>query len=144
MSKPQKKETPKVEKMIHVSGKRKRAVARATIRAGKGVIRINSVPLDVMQPRYAKMIVQEAVELAGDAAKGVDITIQATGGGVMGQAQAIALTIAKGLVQWTDSDELRKLYDFYDKNLLVADSRQREPNKPGPSSARTSAQKSKR
>lgn len=134
----------KKERVVHVSGKRKKAIARATIRNGKGTIRLNSQPLDIVQPRHVRLIVLEAVELAGDAAKEIDISVSTNGGGIMGQAEAAALSIAKGIVEWTGSEELKKTYDFYSHNLLVADSRQREPNKPGRSSARASAQKSKR
>ena len=35
-----------VVKIINTSGKRKTAIARATLKAGKGMIRINSVPLN--------------------------------------------------------------------------------------------------
>jgi len=142
MSKAKTKE--KVQRIVHVSGKRKKAVARATIKKGNGTVRINSRPLDTVQPRHAQLIIREAVELAGDAIKDVSISISTTGGGVMGQAEATALSIAKGMIEWTGSEELKKTYEFYSHNLVVADSRQREPNKPGRSGARASAQKSKR
>lgn len=134
----------KVQRVVHVSGKRKKAVARATIKKGTGIIKVNSKPVDLVEPRYAKLIIQESIKLAGDAVKAVNISINTNGGGVMGQAEATALAIAKGLIEWTGSDELKKTYEFYRHNLVVADSRQRETRKPGRSAARTSAQKSKR
>ena len=39
------------KKVINTSGKRKRAIARATLRQGKGKIRINKVPLDFYEPK---------------------------------------------------------------------------------------------
>ena len=39
-------------KIINTSGKRKTAIARATIKAGKGVIRVNSVPLEKYGTNY--------------------------------------------------------------------------------------------
>jgi len=34
-------------KIVNTSGKRKTAIARATLRPGNGIVRINSVPLDI-------------------------------------------------------------------------------------------------
>ena len=42
-------------KIIHVSGKRKRAIARATLKPGDGRIRINKIPLEVFQPETARL-----------------------------------------------------------------------------------------
>ncbi len=134
----------KKEKVIHVSGKRKKAIARATLKKGDGTVRINSKLLEIMEPRYHRLIVEEALQLAGDAAKKVNISIKVEGGGKMGQAEAVALSIAKGLVEWTGSEKLKEKYEAYSRHMVVADSRQKEPNKPGRSSARSSAQKSKR
>ena len=76
------------EKSVITSGKRKKAVARALITAGTGKIRINSVPLELVQPDYAKLRVKEALMLAGDSAKTIDIDVSVNGGGVWGQADA--------------------------------------------------------
>jgi len=43
---------------------------------------------------------------------------------------------------YTKSDDLKKAFSEYDKNLLVADIRRKEPNKPGDSKARKKRQKS--
>lgn len=134
----------KKKKIVHVSGKRRKAIARATLKEGKGDIRINSKHLDTFSPRHLKLMIEEALELAGDAKKGIDISINVKGGGVVGQAEAIALCIAKGLTEWTGSEALKEKYESYDRHLIVPDSRQKETNKPGRSSARSSAQKSKR
>ena len=40
----------KGKKVVHTSGKRKTAVARATVKAGKGRVRVNSEPIEILQP----------------------------------------------------------------------------------------------
>ncbi len=133
-------------KSIVTVGKRKKAVARATIREGKGVIRINSVQLELVEPRYKRMRIKEALMLAGGAVKDVDIDINVSGGGIWGQADASRTAIANALVEWTKSDSLRQLYHDYDRSLLISDARRTEPHKPSRSSAgpRRSKQQSKR
>ena len=39
----------KGKKVVHTSGKRKTAVARATVKAGKGRVRVNSEPIEILQ-----------------------------------------------------------------------------------------------
>ena len=62
-------------KTIHVSGKRKRAVARATLRSGSGKVRINKVALSQFQPEALRLKLSEPLVLAGDIISGVDIDI---------------------------------------------------------------------
>ena len=45
------KKTPKV---VNTSGKRKTAIARATIKAGKGRVRVNGQPIHIMEPELAR------------------------------------------------------------------------------------------
>jgi small subunit ribosomal protein S9 len=119
------------EKLIVVSGKRKQTVARATICKGEGTIMINKVPLDIYTPAIAKMRIQEAVLLAEDFAKKVNIRVNVRGGGWSSQAEAVRLSIAKAFVEYTKSVELKKRYLEYDRQLLVADTRYKETRKPG-------------
>jgi small subunit ribosomal protein S9 len=138
---PKKKKLPS---MVHVSGTRKKAIARATIKKGTGVIRINSRELSNYGTELIRMKINEPLVLAGDLSKNYDFNIKVMGGGCMGQAEAARLTIAKGLVKITGNEDLRKKFITYDRNLLVADSRQTEPHKPCRSSARRGKQTSKR
>ncbi len=132
-------------KNIHASGKRKRAVARATLKQGNGLIRVNSVPIEFMQPKISRLKVQEPLILAGDVAKKVDIDVQVMGGGITSQAEASKLAIAKSLVDFTKSDKLKEIFLNYDRNLLVADVRRKEPAKPNRhGQARAHVQKSYR
>ncbi len=136
----------KKAKSIMTVGKRKKAIARAVIREGKGVIRINSVPLELIEPRYKQMRIKEAVILAGDLAKNVDISVNVSGGGTWGQADAARTAIANAIVEWTKNDSLKQMYVDYDRSLLISDARRTEPHKPSRSSAgpRRSKQQSKR
>ncbi|HIH00853.1 TPA: 30S ribosomal protein S9 [Thermoplasmata archaeon] len=131
-------------KVVVVSGKRKSAVARATVRKGRGLVRVNSVPLEVHEPHLARVKIMEPLTLAGDKASKVDIDINVQGGGFMGQASASRTAIAKGLVEFLGDEELEELYSRYDRSLLVSDPRRKLPKKPLGRGARKKRQKSYR
>ena len=136
----------KKERVLQAVGKRKRAIARATIRKGSGKIRINSTLLDLIEPRYKRMRIKEALILAGDLANMVDIDVNVSGGGSWGQADAARTAIANALVDFSKDDNLKGVYLDYDRSLLISDARRTEPHKPSRSSAgpRRSKQQSKR
>lgn len=130
-------------KTIHVSGKRKSAIAKATLNSGAGVIRINSVLLELYEPEIYRSRIQEPLILAGDTAKKVNIEVTSIGGGINGQADAIRLAIAKALAQFDKS--LQKTFLDYDRTLTVADIRRKETHKPNRhGKARSKIQKSYR
>jgi small subunit ribosomal protein S9 len=131
-------------KVIQAIGKRKKSVARATIKSGKGVIRVNSLNLEAYEPELARQIIKEPVILAGDRISGVDISVNVQGGGFMSQAQAVRSSIANALVAFFNDKSLREKYLAYDRHLLVADVRQKEMRTPYRSRARARRQKSKR
>jgi len=120
---------PKAPKIIQTVGKRKEATARATIREGRGVVRINRRPLEKIEPELARLKLLEPIKLAEDSAKNVDIDVIVKGGGYVAQAAAARQAIARGLVQWNRSSDLRNLFIAYDRSLLVYDPRQTEPHK---------------
>lgn len=131
--------------MVHASGKRKSAIARATLRKGVGRIRINSQILETFEPKLARLKLREPLLLAGDVANRVDIDIIAKGGGVMSQAEAARLAVARALVEYTKSDKLGKEFLDYDRHLLIADVRRKETRKPNRhGKARAKRQKSYR
>jgi len=133
------------EKIAHASGKRKSAIARATIRSGTGIIRINSRSLDLYEPEIAQLRVREPIAMAGPVITKVNININVKGGGWSSQTEAIRLAVARALVQYTGSEELKKTYMDYDRHLLVADTRRKETRKPMTHSrARAKRQKSYR
>ena len=129
-------------KVVHVSGKRKRAIARATVREGKGIVRVNTKLLSVFNPPLARMRIQEPLILAGDLANKVDIDVVVRGGGVISGADAVRLSIARGLVEFAGRGPLRQRFLDYDRNILVQDVRRNEPHKPGDSKPRPRSQKS--
>ncbi|NHI91709.1 MAG: 30S ribosomal protein S9 [Candidatus Lokiarchaeota archaeon] len=127
------------------SGKRKTAIARATIKEGKGRIKINKVPLEIYEPQIARLNIMEPLLLAGDKySNTVDINVNVKGGGFMSRSEAVRIAIARGLVKWTKSVELKKKFVKYDRILLAGDSRRSEAKKFGGGSARARKQKSYR
>ncbi len=131
-------------KVLQVSGKRKRAVARARLKDGKGVIRLNTLALDGVSPELVKLMIMEPVMLAGDLAKNVDIDVRVHGGGWHSQAEAARLVVARALVLHSGSKALKQKYLDYDRHLLVADTRRAEHSKPNDSKPRAKRQKSYR
>ncbi|MFO7710597.1 MAG: 30S ribosomal protein S9 [Candidatus Woesearchaeota archaeon] len=129
--------------MITTSGKRKRAIARASLKKGKGSVSINGIPLENYTPKYAQMKIMEPIILIGEKAKKIDVSIRTNGGGVMSQADASRLALSRALVEFDESNE-ETLLD-YDRKLLVADVRRRESRKPNTrGNARAKRQKSYR
>jgi len=127
------------------SGKRKKAIARAVIRPGRGSIRINGKSLETVEPLMAREKLREPLLIAGEVAAKTDISVTVTGGGFMSQAEAARLAIAKAIVSFTKDKRLEKDFLDYDRHLLVADVRQREPRKPNAHGhARAKVQKSYR
>jgi small subunit ribosomal protein S9 len=131
-------------KIINTSGKRKTAIARATLREGKGRVRINSVPLEVYGNEIIRMKISEALALAPGSIDNVDVDIDVSGGGVMGQAEAIRTALGRGILSWTNDPKIKEVYLSYDRTLLVNDSRQKEAKKPHGRGARARVQKSYR
>ncbi len=130
-------------KIIHTSGKRKRSIARATLKGGQGLIKINNKPLDIIEPRLARLKIQEPLLLAGDVSKKVNIIVNVRGGGFMSQADASRVAICRALAEHTPG--LKKTFLDYDRNLLVADTRRKEMTKPNrQGQARSTKQKSYR
>lgn len=130
--------------IANTSGKRKTAVARASVKEGSGKVRINSKPLDIYTPELAKMKIMEPLMLAPDRAAKVDIDVAVEGGGVIGQAEAARTAIAKGLVEYFHDEELERTYKSIDRTLMVSDPRRKLPKKPLGRGARKKRQKSYR
>lgn len=128
---------------ITIAGKRKTAIAKATIRSGSGKITINKIPWENLQTLH-RLMIKEPVDIASGVIGNFDfdISINVKGGGQESRIEASRLAIAKSLVAATKSEQLKKAFLDYDKNLLVIDVRRKEPNKPGDSKARSKRQKS--
>jgi small subunit ribosomal protein S9 len=130
-------------KTIHMSGKRKTAIARATLNEGSGKVRINNRLIDVYEPRIARMKLREPVLLAGEIMNKVNIDVRVMGGGPTSQAEAARLAIARVLAK--HNKKLEEVFLKYDRHLLVADVRRKETHKPNRhGKARAKRQKSYR
>jgi small subunit ribosomal protein S9 len=133
-----------IMKVIQTAGKRKTAIARATIREGKGRVRINGKPVEIIEPEIARFTIMEPLVLAGEEIVGkVDIDVKVEGGGFMGQAEAARVAIARALVEWTGDMNLKEKFMKYDRTMLVGDSRRTEPHKPNRSTKGPRAKRQK-
>ncbi|HLC39926.1 MAG TPA: 30S ribosomal protein S9 [archaeon] len=144
-----KKEQKKEEKqkMIVTTGKRKNAIARANIKPGSGLVRINAVPVEIWGNEFLRMRVMEPLLLAADVSSRVNIDVNVRSGGSVGQSEAARMAIARALVDFTKDQKLREKFVAYDRNMLVFDPRRNEPHHAGGASKRGSRrhkQRSKR
>jgi len=132
------------KKVMIISGKRKTAVAKAVLRSGAGKITFNNYPLNLVNPETARMKLMEPLIVAGEKAKNIDINIKAQGGGVISQAEAARVAIARGLIKWTKSAQLKRALRNQDRAMLAGDPRRAESKKFGGPGARRRKQKSYR
>jgi len=129
---------PKLE--YSAIGRRKRAIARLRMRAGKGQIRINQRdPNDYFNRETLKQDIQRPLAVC-DHVKDLDIDINVQGGGLSGQAGAIRLAMARALEEY-DPKLRGKLKTA---GLLTRDDRVKERKKYGLAGARRGYQFSKR
>jgi len=146
-------------KIVVATGKRKSAIARAVIRPGKGRVWINGIPIEIWPVELARAKMMEPLLLAGKKIRSlVDIEVNVKGGGYMGQADAVRMAIARGLVEFFKcegadeecirsnklSQALREIFEEYDRTMLAGDPRRPEPEKYMRYSARRRWQKSYR
>jgi len=132
-------------KFILSAAKRKTAVARVLIKDGKGRIYVNEMPLELHPIELFRNKIMEPILLLGNEYRGkVDIVVKVSGGGIISQADAARTAIARGLVKFFESDQLKRIFLEYDRVLLSGDPRQTEPEKYMRYSARRRWQKSYR
>jgi small subunit ribosomal protein S9 len=135
--------------VIHESGKRKTAYARATLREGRGEIRINSVLLENYEDELTQLRIREPIMIGEgfvDPSK-IDISINVKGGGKSGQINAIRTAISRALISYAakkkKGEDLRAKLVEYDRSLITGDSRRTEPHKPSKSSSGPRAKRQK-
>jgi len=122
------------------TGRRKSAVARVYLMAGKGNITINKRGIDdYFGLETLKLIVRQPLELTGTLSK-FDIKVSVFGGGYTGQAGAIRHGISRALLV-ADSDFRQPLKRA---GFLTRDPRMKERKKYGLKGARRAPQFSKR
>jgi len=116
--------------VIITSARRKMARARCYLTPGKGRVFVNDVPLEVIPIEVVRMKIMEPLLLAGEKiASSIDAKIYVDGGGIMGQADAARMALARALVKYTGSKELIEIYKAYDRTILAGDPRQTETEK---------------
>jgi len=130
---------------IITSGKRKRAVARAIVTEGEGKVTLNKKDYKSL-PMFDRLRLEEPLRIAESVLGKLNfnIALSVRGGGEKGQIDAARVALSRGIVDFTKSKEVSKVFLAYDRNMLVADVRRKEPNKPGDSKARSKRQSSKR
>ncbi len=132
--------------------RKKTATACAYAKQGRGLIKVNGQPIENIEPAGLRLKVYEPVLILGqDKFAALDIRIRVKGGGMTSQMYAIRSAIAKSIVAYyakyvdeSAKNELKAALLAYDRNLLVADPRRREPKKYGGRGARARFQKSYR
>lgn len=136
----------KAESFVYATGKRKTAVARASVKPGTGKLTINGRPLETWGTRIFRLWIKEPLMLADEAASKADINVIVRGGGIPSQAEATRIAIARGLVDLNKDAALKDKFLAYDRGLLVYDFRRTEVHKPSRSrkGARRHKQRSKR
>lgn len=130
---------------IIVSGKRKRAVAKAILIEGSGKITINKKDYNNLQV-FDKLKIEEPLRIAENVLgkRNFDVSINVKGGGEKSQIEAARLALARAISKFSSNKELERAFLDYDRNLLIADIRRKEAYKPGDSKARRKRQSSKR
>lgn len=127
-----------------IKATKKEAIAKATVRPGTGVVRINSRLLKLVQPESVRTFIEEPIMIAGPIADQFNVAVSVQGGGQMSQAVAARACLAKAYVEYGSDKALRKKMIEYDRMLLVDDPRRTEPKKPLGPKARRKKQHSKR
>lgn len=130
-----------MEKTVNALGRRKSAVARVYVAAGKGEIKINGRELKDYFPQDSlQYIVNQPFEVTGTAGQ-FDVKANLDGGGVKGQAEALRLGISRALCE-VDKEAYRPALKA--AGFLTRDPREVERKKPGQPGARRRFQFSKR
>ena len=138
---------------------RKSASAHVYITKGVGKVRINNIPVEMLEPEAAREVVLMPLEIIGEEFRDkINISVRVKGGGFMGQAYAIATAISRSLIGLTKSkkepkdhpfnkskrEDFKKRIGDFDQYLISGDARRKEPKKFGGPGARRRKQKSYR
>lgn len=128
------------EILASARGRRKSATANVKLFPGSGEITINGRPiLDYLKRETLVMIVEQPLTVTETVGQ-YNIVASAKGGGLSGQAGAVRLGIARGLLAL--NEDLKT--PLREAGLLTRDAREVERKKPGRPGARKRFQFSKR
>ena len=89
---------------------RKTSSAHVYITKGRGKIRINNVPVEMINPETAREVILAPLEVVGEEFRDkIDISVRVRGGGFMGQAYSSATGISRALIGWTKAKKNLKI-----------------------------------
>ena len=131
--------------MMITSGKRKTAIAKASIKEGTGKVVINNKIIEAF-PMLQQLELKEPLIIAEQilGKLNFDISVNVASGGMTSRIEASRLAIARAIIEFTKDEKVRLAFVAYDRNMLVADTRRKEAYKPGDSKARAKRQTSYR
>merc|ERR1719244_497227 len=129
---------------VQTFGRKKSATAVAYCKRGKGSIKVNGRPLELVEPQALQAKLMEPILLLGrDRFADIDMRIRVKGGGHTSQFYAIRQALSKALVsyyqKYVDEQSKQEIKDIlvqFDRSLLVADPRRNESKKFGGPGAR--------
>jgi len=126
--------------IIHGVGRRKTSVSRVWLKSGKGDIVVNGRDYkEYFDTNVTRTMVATPLKVVGKD-KIFDAKVNVNGGGSVGQAGAVGLSIARALLSYDEN--LRPL--LRKQGLLTVDARVKERKKYGQKSARAKFQFVKR
>ena len=86
---------------VQVFGRKKNAVAVAYAKPGRGLIKVNGKPIELLEPKSLREKAYEPVLILGaERFSGIDMRVRVKGGGSVAQLYAIRQSIAKALVSY--------------------------------------------
>ncbi|KAI5184272.1 small subunit ribosomal protein S16e [Nematocida homosporus] len=138
---------------VVAKGSKKRAIAQCICtKSDKHEVIVNNRPFALMQPQMLRSKVMEVFMLLDRKYyENLAFKVSVRGGGDVTRMYAIRQSIAKGLLAFYGKfideqvqSELKAVIAKYDRFMLVADSRRKEPKKAGGPGARARYQKSYR
>jgi small subunit ribosomal protein S9 len=122
------------------TGRRKTSTARVFLRPGSGTITVNKQPVEACFPTESQRLTISQPLVVTETGERFDVLATTSGGGVVGQAGALRLGIARALLEF--DQELRS--SLRKAGLLTRDPRAKERKKYGLAGARKRFQFSKR
>lgn len=135
--------------IILTSGKRRTSIARARLMKvdkKNAVVRVNGVPIEKVMPEFARIRMREPFILAEEYINldEINMKIDVQGGGVVSQAEAVRIAIARAIDKYLNLNKVRDIFEDYDRTMIAGDVRLKEPKKAGGPGARRRYQKSYR